>query len=124
VSILLSVFLLLLTVGALVTVITADEGTVRHLPKLVWVLLIVFLPLVGSIVWFAVGKDWSGSAREPVSFGDPRREEAARLREPTRSTPEDDEAAIEAEIRYHEKQAEIRRLEAEVARKREQEAGG
>ena len=52
-----SVLYLLLIVGALVTVITADEGSVKHLPKLVWVLLIVFLPLIGSIVWFVVGKD-------------------------------------------------------------------
>ena len=117
-TIVISVLYLLLIVGALVTVITADEGSVRHLPKMVWVLLIVFLPLIGSIVWFAVGKDWSAGRAEVVSFGDPRRQDAVRERTVS-STPEDDEAAIEAEIRFHEKQAEIRRLEAEVARKRQ-----
>ena len=115
-----SVLYLLLVVGALVTVITADEGSVRHLPKLVWVLLIVFLPLIGSIIWFAVGKDWSVGRAEPVSFGDPRRHEAARQSAAASSvSPEDEDAAIEAEIQFHEKQAEIRRLEAVVARTRQ-----
>jgi hypothetical protein len=118
VSIVISVLYLLLIVGALVTVITADEGSVKHLPKLVWVLLIVFLPLIGSIIWFAVGKDWSARRAEPISFGDPRRQDAVRASAATALSPEDEEAAIEAEIRFHEKQAEIRRLEAEVARKR------
>ena len=113
-----SVLYLLLIVGALVTVITADEGSVKHLPKMVWVLLIVFLPLIGSIVWFVVGKDWNADRTEAVSFGDPRRHEAVR-QSVVSSTPEDEEEAIEAEIRFHEKQAEIRRLEAEVARKRQ-----
>ncbi len=60
----------------------------------------------------------SGGSAEPVSFGDPRRHEAVR-ESVVPLTPEDEEAAIEAEILFHEKQAEIRRLEAEVARKRE-----
>lgn len=114
-----SVLILLVIVGALVTVITADEGSVKHLPKLVWVLLIVFLPLIGSIVWFVVGKDWSAVRAEPISFGDPRRHEAVRESAVVSLSPEDEDAAIEAEIRFHEKQAEIRRLEAEVARKRQ-----
>ncbi len=116
-SIVLPVLMLLLTVGALVTVITSDDENIRYLPKLVWILLIVFLPLAGAIIWFAVGRHWRGARPEAVGFGDPRRERARRV-EVVASTPDDDEAAIEAEIRYHEKQAEIRRLEAEVARKR------
>ena len=60
----------------------------------------------------------SGSSAEPVSFGDPRRHDAVRESAIASLSPEDEEEAIEAEIRFHEKQAEIRRLEAEVARKR------
>jgi hypothetical protein len=119
VTILIPAITLFVMIAALITVITADESTVRHLPKIVWILLIVFLPLVGSIVWFAVGKDWSTGREEPVTFGDPRRQDAVRESAAAPTTPEDDEAAIEAEILFHEKQAEIRRLEAEVARKRQ-----
>jgi len=107
---------LFLVIAALIDVITRDESLVRHLPKLTWVLVIVFLPLIGSIVWFAVGHDW-GSRPEPMPFGDPRRHEAAaqRLRAPDYEV---DDAAIEAELRLSEKQARIRRLEAEVEARR------
>jgi len=124
------VFTLLLMVGALVTIIRTDDADIKYLPKLVWVLLVVFLPLIGSIVWFLVGMP-RGESAEPSTFRPwPRRADAApaasRPAAPAPyvpSTPEDDEAAIEAEILFHEKQAEIRRLEAEVARKRAQDAG-
>jgi hypothetical protein len=122
VTILIPALTLFLMIAALVTAITADEGSVRFLPKIVWIILIVLLPLVGSIVWFAFGKDWSAGRAEPVSFGDPRRQDAVRASAATELSPEEEDAAIEAEIRFHEKQAEIRRLEAEVARKRASEA--
>jgi hypothetical protein len=118
VTILIPALTLFIMIAALITAITADEGSVRFLPKIVWIILIVLLPLVGSIVWFAVGKDWGFARAEPVSFGDPRRHDVVQTRSAA-STPEDDEAAIEAEIQFHEKQAEIRRLEAELARKRQ-----
>lgn len=117
-TILIPAITLFVMIAALITVITSDASTVRHLPKLVWILLIVFLPLVGSIIWFAVGKEWRAGRTEVVSFGDPRRHEAVRGSAVPLS-PEDEDAVIEAEIRFHEKQAEIRRLEAEVARKRQ-----
>ncbi|WP_434513105.1 hypothetical protein ABUV18_00429 [Clavibacter nebraskensis] len=56
---------LLVAVCALVDLITRPDDQVKHLPKLVWILLIVFLPLIGSIVWFCVGHDWD-ARREPV----------------------------------------------------------
>lgn len=109
---------LLLVLAALIDIITRDDAEVRHLPKLVWVLLVVLLPFVGSIVWFAVGRDW-GARRDAVSFGDPRRHEAAAERLRTEPVVVDD-AAIEAEIRRAEKEARLRRLEAELeARRRE-----
>ena len=118
-TILIPAITLFVMIAALITVITADEGSVPYLPKLVWILLIVFLPLAGSIIWFVIwAMNRSGSNAEPVSFGDPRRHEAVRESVAPLS-PEDEDAAIEAEILFHEKQAEIRRLEAEVARKRQ-----
>jgi hypothetical protein len=53
---------LLLLAFALVTVITSDEWQIKHLPKVAWILLIIFLPLVGSILWFAVGREYGGRA--------------------------------------------------------------
>jgi len=106
-----------LVLAALIDIITRDSLLVRHLPKVTWVFLVILLPLIGSIVWFAVGHDW-GERREAIPFGDPRRQDAAIER--VRSEYVVDEAAVAAELRLTEKEARIRRLEAEIAAKREQ----
>ncbi len=40
----------------LVDVITSDDGDIRHLPKVTWLLIVLFFPLVGSIAWLAAGR--------------------------------------------------------------------
>ena len=112
----LSAVLLAVMIFAIVDAITSDSWRIRFMPKVVWVLLIVFLPLVGSILWFVLGKERS-APQTLGSFGDPRRQEA--VARP--SSTEDDLAAIEREIAFHEKQAEIRRLEAQLKAKRNRE---
>lgn len=114
---------LVLAIVALVDIITRDESRVRHLPKFVWILLVVLLPLIGSIVWFLVGREWDRPA-EPMPFGDPRRVDAPHPRSEARPTalpPSSTEAqlaALEAEIAAAEREERIRRLEAEVEAKR------
>ena len=105
-----------LVLAALIDIITRDSLLVRHLPKVTWVILVVFLPVIGSIVWFAVGRDW-GTRTEAIPFGDPRRHQPAveRLRSPE---PAFDDAELEAELRRADREARLRRLEAEVAAKR------
>ncbi|MGV8875751.1 MAG: PLD nuclease N-terminal domain-containing protein [Rhodococcus sp. (in: high G+C Gram-positive bacteria)] len=51
---------MLLWVFCLIDVITADDGGVRYLPKIVWVLLVVFLPLAGSLAWLFAGRPIGG----------------------------------------------------------------
>jgi hypothetical protein len=117
VGVLVAVVTLVLVVGALVDIITTEVP--RHLPKLVWVFLVILLPLVGSIVWFAVGHDWSAHRAEAVPFGDPRRHEEAarRMRAPEYEV---DPGVVEAELRFAEKEAKLRRLEAELEARRRQ----
>lgn len=106
---------LALLIFALVDAIITDESQVKHLPKIGWIILIVILPLAGSIAWLVAGKD--RTAVDHVSFGDPRRQELAV--EPMRTEAEE-LADIEREIERAERDARIRRLEAEIAeRKRE-----
>ncbi|MFI8565569.1 PLD nuclease N-terminal domain-containing protein [Rhodococcus sp. NPDC078407] len=51
---------MLLWVFCLIDVITADDGGIRYLPKIVWLLLVVFLPLAGSLAWLLAGRPIGG----------------------------------------------------------------
>jgi hypothetical protein len=126
-QILLSVLLLGATIFALIDVITSDQSQIRYLDKIVWVILIVLVPIVGVAVWFAVGKERgtssggvvgrAGRASQPSSFDRPARVE------PQMMSDEDIDAAVEREVEFHERQARIRRLEAEVRAKRDEQPG-
>jgi hypothetical protein len=52
-----------LAVCALISCLSAEEGAIRALPRVGWVLIILFFPLVGSIAWFVAGRE--PSARRP-----------------------------------------------------------
>ena len=41
---------------AVIDVISTDEMLMRNLPKLAWLFLVVLIPAVGAIAWFAVGR--------------------------------------------------------------------
>ncbi|TDB69487.1 MULTISPECIES: PLD nuclease N-terminal domain-containing protein [unclassified Micromonospora] len=55
-SILLFLATTVLAVCALISCLSAEEDQVRRLPRVVWVPLILFVPLVGSIAWFLAGR--------------------------------------------------------------------
>lgn len=56
---------IILAVLALISCLSAEEGEIRALPRLVWVLIILFFPLIGSIAWFLAGRP----VREGASGG-------------------------------------------------------
>jgi len=113
---------IIVLVVALADIITRDDSQVKHLPKLVWVFLVVIIPLVGAILWFTVGRQWNRPA-DLGSFGDRRRWDreapAAAPPRPTRQlSTEEQLRALDAEIEFHENQARIRRLDAELEARR------
>jgi hypothetical protein len=113
--VLFSIIVFTVVLGALIDIISRPDTQVKHLPKLFWVFLVILLPLIGSIAWFAVGREYEA----PVSrgtFGDPRRWETAPAVRPR--TTEDELAQLDREIEFHEKQAEIQRLEARLEARR------
>jgi hypothetical protein len=57
---------LLLLILALISCLSAEEGEVRALPRIVWVIVILLFPLAGSIVYFAVGRPETTTARRDV----------------------------------------------------------
>ncbi|GAB3634053.1 hypothetical protein GCM10027421_34060 [Microbacterium shaanxiense] len=56
----LSILIIALMIGALIDVITRDDSQVKYLPKMVWVIIVILLPLIGSALWFALGREYSG----------------------------------------------------------------
>jgi hypothetical protein len=100
-----------LVVAALVDIITSDQGSIRHLDKTLWLFIVILLPLVGSILWFVIGRE-RHQVVDRGSFGDPRRREAPAP--VASSTTEREIEALEREIRDSENEDRIRRLEAEL----------
>lgn len=87
-SLLITLVSLALIVLALIDVIRQPDPVIKNLHKVVWVLLIVFVPLIGVLVWFILGHDWkredggsflpggnssSSSSRSPRGAGQWRR---------------------------------------------------
>lgn len=56
-----SLLIIVLMVLALVDVVRQPDSVVRNLPKIVWVLLIVFIPIIGVSLWFLLGHEWKRS---------------------------------------------------------------
>lgn len=57
---------IVLAVCALISCLSAEEGTIRALPRIAWVLIILFFPLVGSIAWFVAGREPGARASGPA----------------------------------------------------------
>ena len=43
-----------------IDVIMSRDDECRHLPKLGWLLIVLFFPLVGSLAWLLIGRDRGG----------------------------------------------------------------
>ena len=112
----LSIVTLLLVVGALADIITRQDGQVKHLPKLVWVLLVVFLPVIGSILWFVIGREYPAPVRR---VRQPAQGVAA-YSAPRAESTEEQLLRVEREIEFYEKQVRIQKLQAEADRRRGQ----
>ena len=114
---------LCLLVYCALSVIATPEHEVRNLPKLTWLLLVLFFPIVGSIAWLVAGRP-EGPTRSLPYKGNTGRSDArqipAEYDRPGRATawaPEDDAAYL----RNLKKRADEQRKRAEAER-REREA--
>lgn len=83
-----------LLVYCVLNIVTTPEGEVRNLPKLLWLLLVVVLPLVGGIAWLIAGRP-QGPLRSLPYKGNQGTPPARPRRAPgPASGPEDDEAFL------------------------------
>lgn len=53
---------MLMWVAALIDVIASDEYRVRHLPKGGWLIVVILIPLAGSLIWFLLGRPVGAAA--------------------------------------------------------------
>ena len=110
-----------LFVFALVDIILRPSDQVRHLPKLAWVFVVILLPLLGSILWFALGREYEPSSgrrrtlRMPAAHAEPTAAPARHETAP--NSTEAQLAALEREIAEAERDQRIRRLEEELRRR-------
>jgi hypothetical protein len=65
-ELLFGVVTLAMWVFSLVDVIGGDEGRIRHLPKVWWLLIVLFFPFAGSVAWLVAGRPTDGPARRPA----------------------------------------------------------
>lgn len=72
---------------AVVEVITTDDVLVRNMPKVVWVFVVLFFPVIGTLMWFLLGRPTTAAIRLPQP---PRRPRGRPPRPPVRG-PEDSE---------------------------------
>lgn len=87
-------------VAVAIDIVVADGRTVRGLPKMVWVLGAMVLPLLGPIAWFALGrpsKDDGDDEGAPPREGRPSRPSTKPAVAPARSAADD--ARAEEEFR-------------------------
>jgi hypothetical protein len=56
-----------LAVFALIGCLSAEEGEIRGLPRIGWIVVILLFPLVGPIAWFLAGRPVS-AARRPHTW--------------------------------------------------------
>jgi Phospholipase_D-nuclease N-terminal len=102
----------------IIDVITTDESRIRNLPKLVWLLIVLLLPDIGSIAWLVAGHTWNGPASGPRSKAAASYPEYDRPGRHIPLNPDDDEAFL----RQVRERAQRQRDQAERERKaREQD---
>ncbi|SNT07222.1 Phospholipase_D-nuclease N-terminal [Asanoa hainanensis] len=107
---------LVLAVAALISCLSADEGEIRALPRIAWVLIILFFPLVGGVAWFLAGRPVQRSAagqwRPGSGFPEAER--------PRQQAPDDDPEFLKSLNQRSKEDTELfERWEADLRRREE-----
>ncbi|MET8836588.1 PLD nuclease N-terminal domain-containing protein [Micromonospora sp. NPDC004540] len=110
---------IVLAVCALISCLSAEEGEIRALPRVAWVLIILFFPLVGSIAWFVAGRE--GGTRRPRTAW-PMGNGFSEQHRPRQVAPDDDPEFLSslAERSRAEDQERLRRWEEDLRRREEE----
>jgi hypothetical protein len=116
-QLLLGVVSFALMVFCLVQAISTPSSLVRNLPKVAWVLLILFFPLVGSVAWLVAGRPESGPPLSRQQGASPDFPEYHRPGRMAAADPQKDDEFL----RQVRERAEEQRRRHEEKRRREQQ---
>jgi hypothetical protein len=112
---------LIITGLTLFDILSRDPALVRLLPKPFWAILVILLPLIGVILWFAVGRRPEPATTQRTIIVHESVAPAAPAAAPRPSGPlstEEQLAALEREIEEDHRARRIAELEAELRRRR------
>jgi hypothetical protein len=87
-----------LDIYAAIDCLLTDGRRARGIPKPLWVLVILLIPIIGALLWLTIGKDRSGGRAQP-----------------RRLAPDDDPAFLRQLAHEKDQEERIRRLEQELA---------
>lgn len=117
-AIIVSILIFALMVGALIDIITRDDSAVRYLPKLVWLILVILLPFIGSLLWFGIGREYGDRGVSLPRM--PRRTPAATPQAPPQTwTASTDTRSTEEQIADLDREIEEWRLRQEIAKRKQ-----
>ncbi|MFD5215876.1 PLDc N-terminal domain-containing protein [Microbacterium sp. NPDC058345] len=108
---------LALTVFSLVDIIRRDDSQVKHMPKFVWLLLVVLLPLIGSVLWFAIGREYPENG---IQLGRAPRQRTAPSPQPAAPPVRVDTRSTEEQIADLDREIEEWRLRQEIEKRKHQ----
>jgi len=98
-------------IASLVDIIRIPDDRVRYLPKMVWILVVILLPFIGSILWWILGREYVQRSRRPAVR--PRQTAPAPPPRPAYRTTEQQLEDLEREEYEAKLRAEITRRRAE-----------
>jgi hypothetical protein len=109
-------------------VIRTDDTSVQNLPKMFWLLIVIFVPTIGSIAWLLLGRPQGAGfeLRGPQTSRPAPSTPPTGFSEPPRPSSEDHAAKREEALKRYmaereellrNREEEVRRLEEELRRK-------
>lgn len=122
-AVLFSLLVVALMIGALIDIITRDESGVRFLPKLVWILLVILLPFLGSVLWFGLGREYPEGGIAMPRMPRARREPPPSAPPVPSWTPSVDTRTTEEQIADLDREIEEWRLREEIAKRKNERPG-
>jgi hypothetical protein len=116
---------LILWIYCIYDVITTDNAIIRHLPKVVWLIVVILLADIGSILWLALGRPpiWTRQVHDPKRYGSNRLRPFPASGAPMPTVRSLDDGSLDhlsPIVRHREEQTRLHMWEAQLKRREEE----